>query len=82
MRRAEALIGYFHIAASNLRLDIELGAAGLLCVFAERLELATHRLRDCLMSESNPSQPQVLDGFAAALVGPNLPRDFGKSEAR
>jgi hypothetical protein len=41
------LIGYFHVDAGNHATDIELGAAGLLCALAERLEQAARRLRDC-----------------------------------
>jgi hypothetical protein len=43
----DRLIGYFHVDAGNPATDIELGAAGLLCALAERLELAAHSLRDC-----------------------------------
>jgi hypothetical protein len=40
------LIGYFHIDAVNPATDDELGAAGLLCLIAERLELAAHNFQD------------------------------------
>jgi hypothetical protein len=43
----DRLIGYFHVDAGNPATDIELGAAGLLCALAERLELAARSLRDC-----------------------------------
>jgi hypothetical protein len=43
----DRLIGYFHVDAGNHATDIELGAAGLLCALAERLEQAARRLRDC-----------------------------------
>jgi len=40
------LIGYYHTDAGNPATDIELGAAGLLCVLAEQLELAARALQD------------------------------------
>ena len=42
----DRLIGYFHIDAGNSATDVELGAAGLLCVLAEQLELAARALQD------------------------------------
>ena len=42
----DRLIGYFHIDAGNPATDVELGAAGLLCVLAEQLELAARALQD------------------------------------
>jgi|HubBroStandDraft_4_1064222.scaffolds.fasta_scaffold1031623_1 hypothetical protein len=41
----DRLIGYFHVDAGNPATDAELGAAGLLCVLAERLELAARTLQ-------------------------------------
>ena len=41
----DRLIGYFHVDAGNPATDAELGAAGLLCVLAERLELAAPTLQ-------------------------------------
>ena len=41
----DRLIGYFHVDAGNSVTDTELGAAGLLCVLAERLELAARSLQ-------------------------------------
>jgi hypothetical protein len=41
----ERLTGYFHVSAGNPVTDAELGAAGLLCVLAERLELAARTLK-------------------------------------
>jgi hypothetical protein len=43
----DQLIGYFHVDAGNPATDAELGAAGLLCLLAERLELAARRLQAC-----------------------------------
>jgi hypothetical protein len=43
----DQLIGYFHVEAGNPATDAQLGAAGLLCMLAERLELAARSLRDC-----------------------------------
>jgi hypothetical protein len=43
----DRLIGYFHVDAGNPATDIELGAAGLLCALAERLERAARTLQDC-----------------------------------
>ena len=43
----DRLIGYFHVDAGNPVTDVELGAAGLLCALAERLEQAACSLRDC-----------------------------------
>jgi hypothetical protein len=40
------LIGYFHSHAGNSATDDQLGAAGLLCLLAERLELAARSLQD------------------------------------
>ena len=42
----DRLIGYFHADAGNVVTDAELGAAGLLCILAERLELAARTLRE------------------------------------
>jgi len=42
----EWLIGYYHIDAGNPATDDELGAAGLLCLIAERLELAARNFQD------------------------------------
>ena len=39
------LICYFHLKAGNPKTDIELGAAGLLAVLAERLEMAARNLQ-------------------------------------
>ena len=41
----QRLIGYFHVDAGNPATDAELGAAGLLYVIAERLELAARSLQ-------------------------------------
>lgn len=41
----DRLIGYFHIDAGNAATDVEMGAAGLLCALAERLELAARSLQ-------------------------------------
>ena len=41
----DRLIGYFHADAGNPATDIELGAAGLLCALAERLEQAARSLQ-------------------------------------
>ena len=41
----DRLIGYFHVEAGNPATDAELGLAGLLCLLAERLELAARSLR-------------------------------------
>jgi hypothetical protein len=41
----DRLIGYFHSDAGNPATDEELGAAGLLCILAERLEQAARSLR-------------------------------------
>jgi len=43
----DRLVGYFHVDAGNPVTDVELGAAGLLCALAERLEQAACSLRDC-----------------------------------
>jgi hypothetical protein len=43
----DRLIGYFHADAGNPATDIELGAAGLLCVLADRLEQTARMLQDC-----------------------------------
>lgn len=43
----DRLIGYFHTDAGNPATDIELGAAGLLCALAERLEQAARSLQGC-----------------------------------
>jgi len=40
----DRLIGYFHVDAGNPVTDVELGAAGLLCALAERLEQAARSL--------------------------------------
>lgn len=40
----DRLIGYFHVDAGNAATDSEMGAAGLLCALAERLELAARSL--------------------------------------
>jgi hypothetical protein len=40
----DSLIGYFHIDAGNPATDAEMGAAGLLCLMAERLEQAARNL--------------------------------------
>jgi hypothetical protein len=40
----DRLIGYFHVEAGNPATDAEMGAAGLLCALAERLELAARSL--------------------------------------
>jgi hypothetical protein len=40
----DRLIGYLHVDAGNPATDVELGAAGLLCVLAERLQLAARTL--------------------------------------
>lgn len=42
----DRLIGYFHTGAGNSATDVELGAAGLLCVLAEQLELAARALQN------------------------------------
>lgn len=42
----DRLIGYFHADVGNPATDAELGAAGLLCVLAEQLEVAARNLRD------------------------------------
>ncbi|MBV9825129.1 MAG: hypothetical protein JO001_05585 [Alphaproteobacteria bacterium] len=42
----DRLIGYFHVDADNPATDAELGAAGLLYILAERLEVAARNLRD------------------------------------
>ena len=42
----DRLIGYFRSDAGNSATDAELGAAGLLCLLAERLELAARSLQD------------------------------------
>ena len=41
----DRLIGYFHVNTGNPATDAELGAAGLLCLLAERLELAALSLK-------------------------------------
>jgi hypothetical protein len=41
----DRLIGYFHADAGNVATDLELGAAGLLCALAERLEQAARTLQ-------------------------------------
>ena len=41
----DRLIGFFHVDAGSPATDIELGAAGLLCLMAERLEQAAHILQ-------------------------------------
>ena len=43
----DRLIGYFHTDPGNPATDIELGAAGLLCALAERLEQAARSLQGC-----------------------------------
>jgi hypothetical protein len=42
----DRLIGYFHVNAGNPATDVEMGAAGLLCLLAERLELAARTLQN------------------------------------
>ena len=42
----DRLIGYFHVNTDNPATDVELGAAALLCLLAERLELAALSLKD------------------------------------
>jgi hypothetical protein len=41
----DSLIGYFHADPGNTVTDADLGAAGLLCILAERLELAARTLQ-------------------------------------
>jgi hypothetical protein len=42
----DRLIGFFHVDAGNPATDVELGAAGLLCLLAERLEQAARILQN------------------------------------
>jgi len=42
----DRLIGYFHVGAGNPVTDAQLGAAGLLCLLAERLQQAARVLQD------------------------------------
>jgi hypothetical protein len=42
----DRLIGYFHVDAGNPTTDVEMGAAGLLCLLAERIELAARTLQN------------------------------------
>jgi len=52
----DRLIGFFHNDAGHPVTDVELGAAGLLCLLAERLEQAA----------------RILEGRAEAAVGARL----------
>jgi hypothetical protein len=55
----DRLIGYFHVDAGNPATDIELGAAGLLCALAERLEQAARLL--VLREVGSSSLPQAIE---------------------